>query len=99
MTPIVRRLFSVPQCPRLTPGASPAYKHHSIKTEHALRPTCQARQGGAPFRLAAQVAEDPLLLVGRGGTGKTFLLMHGVSVDRNPIPRQAFLSNHVTKRC
>jgi chromosomal replication initiation ATPase DnaA len=59
----------------------------------------QARQGGAPFRLAAQVAEDPLLLLGRSSTGKTFLLMHGVSVDRDATPRQAFLSNHVTKRC
>jgi hypothetical protein len=47
----------------------------------------------------ATYVQHPLLLVGRSGTGKTFLLMHGVSVDCDPIPRQAFLSSHITKRC
>ncbi len=36
--------------PGSPPEPPPPYNHHSIKTEHVLRPTCQARQGGAPFR-------------------------------------------------
>ena len=48
---------------------------------------------------ASLVTEDPLLLAVRSATGKTFLLMHRMSVDCNHIPWQTFLSNHVTKRC